>query len=341
MKIMKVRVALATGLLLGFVACLSVVQAQVYLPGIPGTQAPANNIDPDFFNAITDSGSSNRAFSQFNCGDNINPCVGGLMHRFDDPRVEAREGGDWLVFDWQIKAAQPPETTEIGELLTEGKLANLFSRTRLNLYFNTAAFGTGTGRSPTDWGPGCVVDEGAAITALRNPLLSGTAAAFYVQTGSAQDGLQLQLANTANIIEVLLPTLIDDLTKVIIPHDRYLQMAEIACPIVTGGGGQPAKVAFQGLMMSEDTQRIKNPLAASSAALDIQRYVTIATNNLWYYPLDGAPAIIDAELGAGGPGLVYLDLTFSEEVVATSGGDEGGCFRDRFQCHHHQYGWHG
>ena len=66
-------------------------------------------------------------------------------------------------------------------------------------------------------------------------------------------------------------------------------------------------------------------------------YASIPANNLWYYPLDGAPAIIDAELGVGDAELgvggeqayPYLDLTFSAPVDVSLQDEDGvGVFDD-------------
>ncbi len=325
---MKVGITLVTGLLLGFIACLSVAQAQVYLPGLTSLgQEPPGDIDPDIFGAFTDTG-FNRSNSQSDCGSRLSPCVGGLMHQFYNPRIEQRDGAEKLVFDWQIKAAQPPETTDITELVNDGKLANLLARMRLLLYLNTAAFGKGAGEQSKDnWGPGCKSEESDVLAALRRA--AGSRSVHYNKTGRDDDGLQMVLANTLGVSQEFLDTFGDDfralVESLILPHEEYRTMAEIACPIA-GSNDQPARFAFQGLMMGEDGQRIKNPEALESRDEDTQSYAAIATNNLWYYPLDGAPAIIDAELGAGGPGLAYLDLTFSEEVVATSSGEETAAF---------------
>jgi hypothetical protein len=90
-------------------------------------------------------------------------------------------------------------------------------------------------------------------------------------------------------------------------------MAQVSCPVTDNS--QPAKIAFTGRMMGQAFFQRLATAAGQSARSNTQQYATIADNNLWYYPLDGSPAIIDAELGAASPGLAYLDLTFSEPVV--------------------------
>ena len=303
---MKVRIASVAWFLPGLIACacLSVAQAQVFLPGEPaaGAQNPSVDMDPDIFNTFTDSGGAARSDSQFNCtSDPMRPCHGGLLTRFANPSID---GDGNLVFDWQVKAAQPPETS-VANFLTNRQRANLLGRLRLSFFINTGAFGSGSGNTAADWGPGCAVIEGAPIEELS--LEGGTVA--YATVGDLDDILQLQLANEQSVTQRSDFSLLE---RIVIPHDQYLQMARISCPVTNSS--QPAKVAFSGLMMGEASQRIATA-AGQSAALDIQRYAPIADNNLWYYPLDGSPAIVNAELGAASPGLAYLDLTFSEPVV--------------------------
>ncbi len=314
MKITKLQKGLASWVLLaGGILLLPVAQAQVYLPGIPGSLAPAADVDPDLYNTFTDSGSSRRAESQIGCGD----CFGGFRHRFSSPSVETRGSSPWLVFDWQIKAALPKDLEDIEDFLTvqeEGTLANLLDQSRLNLYFNTEAFGPATGNAAADWGPGCIAETGPVLQAIAMLTPNGLA-----YSGQA-DNMQLLANNTVAITEIAFPGVRPFFGQLTIPHDSYALMLTISCPIRSAD--KPAQIAFQGTMMEETAQRLA--ANGSSGDLDIQRAASIPANNLWYYPLDGAPAIIDAELGAGGE-QAYLDLTFSAPV-AVSPPDGAGVF---------------
>ena len=313
---MKVRIASAVWFLPGLIvcACLSIAQAQVFLPGEPGGTQPPVDVDPDLYNTLTESGDPKRPSGQLRCGNPtlVPPrlCHGGLLTRFANPEIDS-DGN--LAFDWQIKAAQPPEETDLGNFLTSGQLANLLGRLQLRLFINVDAFGTGSGNAANNWGPGCEVTAGVPLVTLAQT--GGTVAYSSVQ--GAGDILQLQLANTQTLSQFTFAgPLLEALRNIVIPHDQYLQMARISCPVVDNS--QPAKVAFTGFMMGTISQRIVTN-AGTSGPLDIERYATIADNNLWYYPLDGNPAIVDAELGAGG--VAYLDLMFSEPVTVADGSD--------------------
>lgn len=307
----------AAALFASSVAALPTVQAQVYLPGVSGAQDPPTDVDPDIFRTFSDAGESRRSASQFNCaGERAgSDCYGIFFHRLANPGVDRDVVPPRLIFDWQVRAGQPPQTG-IPRDIDTGTPGNFLQAVRLNLHFDPAVIGLPgavPGTRPGFWGPGCVAVPGDVLTGR------GDAGSDSITEGYASqaDGLQLVATDNEARATVLQRSDFSGGARLyVIPHDRYVHMMRIHCPVQEDQEGQPvgqpANIAFQAPMIG-DTGQATDVTGASL------RYASVASNNLWYYPLDGAPAIVDAELGHAGPEHAYLDLTFSTAVTTRDG----------------------
>ncbi len=98
------------------------------------------------------------------------------------------------------------------------------------------------------------------------------------------------------------------------PSEDFLPVFRWSCPVTASNNDGPARLALEGRSFSQAEQ-------LTGAGSQSETYSMVADNNLWYYPLDSTPSIVNAELGnaqlADG---FYIDLWFSEGVYGAPSG---------------------
>lgn len=272
------------GCLIGIsVACVS--HAQIYLPSADVSVEHPIDIDPDILRAVTDEAGGLAPRTSRNCASGSTPCHGILYSRFD-ARIDAPSGGSaspTFVFEHRIRVGQDATSSYPNYLQAVGEY----------IIYSPTVFGERQFE-----GMGDCTQDSAGFTALTS-LVGG-----LVNTSRF-----IAAANFANISQSITgPTL----SSYVIPYDSagggYVTVNTISCAIKDVS--VPANVAFQAITIDQNQQ----VLAAGSFV----NYAPVAENNLWYYPLDNRPAIVDLEVGGGGDNF-YVDVTFSEGVELSGG----------------------
>ncbi len=192
-----------------------------------------------------------------------------------------------LVFDHQIRVGQ--EATQA--------LPNYLQAIGEYVVYGSEAFGERQFE-----GMGDCTDDSTQFTADTS-LVGG-----LVNTAAS-----IAAANFANVSQAITgPTA----SSYIIPYDpagqNYITVNTVTCAIK--GISAPANVALAAYTIDQN-QQVLGPGS-------FRNYAPVIENNLWYYPLDGNPAIVDVEASGGGDHF-YIDVTFSEGI-ANSNGDPVG-----------------
>ncbi len=316
----------------------SMLKAQVYLPSDSVQIAPPTVHDPDAFKGHTEEAGGLGARTTIQRGDSW----GILFHRIN---VEEVDPGNHIRFTYQIKAGQEPGA--IGSAIRDesDKLGNALASLGFDLVYKGGALGTNilagctveTNDFVTATGyrgaPGFLVGTGAVITAVSSAgvqlgytgtddsarpnrmllewsnsgLLTGA-----LQDASGTEGLVIGIQGGQQVVERRVPL---SGNYYAVDHEEYTTVAMFECPLMSGHENSPAQMAFGPFTVTESgTQKTGDGVS--------RPFVNYAENNLWYYPLDGNPAIIDLEVGGGGDNF-YVDVTFSEGVRASGGGPVG------------------
>ena len=285
--------------LMGILMLGADVQAQVAIDTNPSRFTdlePPIDIDPDIFRTLSEDGRTRVAE---NCGG----CTGIVKFKFDSTTIVLGSGGDAneLRFDIQIKAEQAPERglDNVAQIITAyinyGELA-----------FGSRQFDGGnlSGQPATD--AKCYFETIATDETFN-------------LTFRQDEGDEITFGHFANNIGQLIYSRLGgtiNANRYRIPHEDYDAIARISCAIEDAS--QPARIAFSAGVVSQ-TSQLGNGVPNAT-------YAAVGDNHLWYYPLDGAPAIIDAEFGVSAQNS-YVDITFSEGVQK---GDESALTVENF-----------
>ena len=270
--------------------------SQVYLPSADVGRDSPEDFDPDILRTFTDDSGGSRTRRNAHCGGNTpvpGACNGIIHHRLGNPRVvppESQGSSPTLMFDYQVRVGQDATPAYPNYLQALG----------IYFIYGSEAFGQ-------DW------FINGHCTGENNPLFvtpTGVAATVGNPGGADFQG-GAQFINDA--LGRLGPTPPDQPNpSYVFPYDSrgqvYTTVVTINCRI--RGSSAPANIAVQGRTLGGNQQVLLDKRQI--------RYVPVVEKNLWYYPLDGSPAIVDVEASGGG-GHFYIDVTFNKGVAKRDG----------------------
>lgn len=276
----------------------SPLQAQLYLPSETpaGVGPPNDGTDPDVFKRITDD----LGGAEFTRNSSRVDSVGIMRYRFTDVRVIPVDGtSDRVALKIQIKAGQPPGATGAEIMDAPDKLGNALLSAGFDLVYGAALFrNIYQGTEPA--GMRCVEADADFLEATGSSpgeRLSASISNFgpnLVRVDLANPSLEAGALTAGGYYEV--------------DHEAWTTIVNMDCPILDTRA--PLNLAFGPRTVLNTRQKTGDGQS--------RYYVGYAENNLWYQPLDGEPAIIDAEAGGGGA-FFYIDVTFSKGVVDADG----------------------
>ena len=263
--------------------------SQIYLPSANVGRSPPTAFDPDILRTITDERAGDTFRRPRNCGTNCN----GIIHiRLGNAQIVLPESQETpsspsLMFDYQIRVGQDATPDHQNYLQSLG----------IYIVYGLKAFGE-------DWFTNnhCTAEKDSDFTRK-----TGVGVAARQTIGDLGDSLV-----GGNLFNAGLGLDGPDENSFVFPYDSEEQMSSkvmtVKCRIRERRA--PANVAVQGRTIDQNQQ------------YNQVQYVPVAENNLWYYPLDGNPAIIDVEASGGGDHF-YIDVTFSEGVANRNRGAVG------------------
>ena len=271
-------------LLAGLLVILSGISvSQVYLPSADLTIDPPVEFDPDILRTFTDESGGANARDSSSCGG----CRGIIYSRLGDVEI-TQESPPRFVFDYQIRAGQSATDDFPNYLQSVGAI----------IIYGSRAFGENQ-FEPANNGD-CTVED-------RDQFTAGTSIrGGFVDTGaSLASGVFLNAGLGPPTLLTSPP--VKGETYVIEESD-FRTVTTISCEIKDSSA--PANVAIQARTITENQQSLEDG--------SYLEYAPVAENNLWYYPLDESPAIIDVEASGGGDHF-YIDVTFNKGISKADG----------------------
>ena len=281
------------------------------------------NTDPSLLDHIAED----RSRRVEGCIDNFQTnCQGLLQFRFSDVRVTS----DVLSYTVDMRALSAPtgypggggpnnlpdiDADNLGNVIRNLAIGNTVSEAAfgLNPHFNAAIGGTGQ-CTISDAQGGFLESSGAFEVSAVNPDGNDLGAALRIGTAGVNSSWSSVLAAVPFLFLGSRPHL-----NAIIPtptpgNDAWVSVFSRTCTVISGQASNPARLALTGSIFSEVTQQIASNVGPPFAGQ--------ATNQMWHYPLDGEPAIIDVQIGnAIVDDQFYVDVTFSEGVFGSNSAD--------------------
>ncbi len=210
-------------------------------------------------------------------------------------------------FEIQVRAGQPPQAEPGGiseDKASDGSFTSLGNIGRLvgvYIHFDKAAF--------------------SGALSIFKTACTRTSLGVFSSWNTTDANHFENVTNTTHINGLTAPASTAFLPEALIlanrfpgPSEDFLPVFRWSCPVTASNNDGPARLALEGRSFSQAEQ-------LTGAGSQSETYSMVADNNLWYYPLDSTPSIVNAELGnaqlADG---FYIDLWFSEGVYGAPSG---------------------
>ncbi len=306
-----------SGWLLGMLLMPAVAHAQLLLPTDDVAEVDAERSDTDpqlIWEGFAHTAGTNPE-GQCEVGANGRRCTGIIEQRIGNLIVE--DDGR-ITFDLQIRSLEPPDPDidfvdgiNVGTSISDEVRGNLLHSLSLNLRWNPAALDL---RPPADADCAYTPQDSLGDTDLFGilPLVSPSLVTYDAgQVGGISDnGPDRQVLPSGEVYDLA------------ISSGAFQSVVSVTCPAGSVTDNTlPMQFAF-GNTFNAGTRVAQLTSIVSTAGDDsFLPYALRAENQFWYYPLDGLPAITDAEMGnALDEDGFYIDLTFSEPVYGDTGG---------------------
>ena len=280
-----------------------------------GSGLSLQEIDPSLFDLYVDTRAGGRTFA---CETRNTPCTGVISFRFNNVRVE----GGRLKWDSEVRAEVEPLAIFGTDPVSADAPANIFEGLEIYTHLNFDVFGAdpfpprgdrtvgeGTCENP-DFSDGLL----GGTVSLAQPVFASFLSGYSILSERYRSALAA--TGPGNVLTV--PSLAALYAVFPRPSEDWGKLSSYSCEIASGQEDKPARLAFHssGWLLTRQMVGATAPI----------KYTVRAANQYYWFPLDGAPAIVDAWVGnalvdtrdsnipaSGQPGY-YIDVTFSEGV---------------------------